>query len=296
MIVAPFVSGQENSAISAVVARINNEATLASFHTDRMISDSVIDRNRRTIRVDAGKLQTLSRLVDQLNVAVAQVALVQDSNSGDSESDPLAHCINQMITVAQEIRDAVDSLSRATLLTTFRRAKRLVRDNAMDAGKRVDLEINADDIEMDKREVDLIDDSLMHAIRNAVDHGLEAPDERERAGKSPVGRITVEARVVEREVLISISDDGRGLDREKILKRAREMSLLTGSGADLPDPEIWRLIFLPGFSTANRITKVSGRGVGMEVIRENMAKLNGGVEVQSQLGKGTTIVLRIPGV
>jgi len=261
-----------------------------------MIFESAIESNRRTIRVDIRKLQEVSRQLNELIAVLAGIARISDRKDDSLPLDRLGPSLDRLSQIADGIRETVNSLRKVDLSGTFRRSRRLVRALAVDAGKKVELEINEIDIELDKHVVDLIDDSLMHAIRNAIDHGLESPDARESAGKSSVGRITVDARGIGSDVVISISDDGQGLDRNKIVRKAIELGLISESQADLPEGEIWRLTLLPGFSTVDRVTLLSGRGVGMQAIQENMAKINGKVEIRSQSGKGTTVILRIPQV
>jgi two-component system chemotaxis sensor kinase CheA len=171
---------------------------------------------------------------------------------------------------------------------------RLVRDLSQKAGKRVELQIIGEQTEVDKSVIEQITDPLVHILRNAIDHGIDLPAEREAAGKPVVGQLTIEAKYVGGEVWLSVIDDGRGLNREKILAKAKDRGLLEGDGSDLSDDALWQFIFLPGFSTADKVTDVSGRGVGMDVVRRNIEGIRGKVEIRSKTGKGTTITMRIP--
>jgi two-component system chemotaxis sensor kinase CheA len=171
---------------------------------------------------------------------------------------------------------------------------RLVRDVAQKTGKKVDLDIVGEETEVDRNVIEKITDPLVHVIRNAIDHGIGEPAARQKAGKSPAGRILLSARYVGGEVWITINDDGKGLNREKILAKAQERGLVAGRISDLTNSEVWDLIFQPGFSTVDTITDVSGRGVGMDVVRRNIEAIGGKVGISSQEGKGTQVDLKIP--
>jgi two-component system chemotaxis sensor kinase CheA len=175
----------------------------------------------------------------------------------------------------------------------FQKTSRLVRDLARKAGKLVELELAGEETELDRNIVEELADPLMHMVRNSLDHGVETPEERVRAGKNPVARVTLKAGYQAGYIVIQVSDDGRGLDREKILRKARERGVIE-EGARLQESEIFNLIFAPGFSTAEQITAVSGRGVGMDVVRRQIEKLRGKIEVSSIQGQGATILLKLP--
>jgi two-component system chemotaxis sensor kinase CheA len=175
----------------------------------------------------------------------------------------------------------------------FRRTARLLRDLSRKAGKLVELETSGDDTELDKSIAEALADPLMHMVRNAVDHGIELPEERVAAGKNPTACVRLSAHHQRAAIVVEISDDGRGLDREKILKKARERRL-AGEGTQISESDILHLIFEPGFSTAERVTNISGRGVGMDVVRRQVEKLRGRIDVHSQPGKGATFSLKLP--
>jgi len=156
------------------------------------------------------------------------------------------------------------------------------------------LELIGEDTEVDKTIIEHIDDPLMHIIRNCVDHGIESPEERKAVGKPETGKLTIEAKHEGGEVLIRISDDGRGLNREKILAKGIRRGMIRDDGKPLSDQEVFRLIFEPGFSTAEKVTEVSGRGVGLDVVKKNIEKMKGKANIRSIPGKGTTIILSIP--
>jgi two-component system chemotaxis sensor kinase CheA len=185
------------------------------------------------------------------------------------------------------------SMRMTPVSTLFGRMNRLVRDLTRKNGKKVRLELSGEETELDKAIIEQLADPMMHMVRNSLDHGLEGPEERIAAGKSPEGTLTLAASHQAGHILIEITDDGRGLDTEKILKKARAKGLVT-EAQNLSDNEIFFLIFEPGFSTAEVITDVSGRGVGMDVVRRQIMGLRGRIEIRSVRGGGTTFLLRVP--
>lgn len=244
------------------------------------------------IRVDTGKLDQLLDLVGELVIAEAMVAS-RWQNAG--AQDHMGKAIRHLDKITREVQEIALSLRMVPLATTFRKMVRLVRDLARSEKKQVKLEIRGAETEVDKTVIELISDPLVHLIRNAVDHGIETPAERRAAGKPEVGQVLIEARHSAGEVWIVVQDDGRGLDREKILQKGVEKGIITGDeGKLLKDEEIRQLIFTPGFSTAEAISDISGRGVGMDVVRDNVEKMHGRVEVRSRPGWGTAFVIRIP--
>jgi len=177
--------------------------------------------------------------------------------------------------------------------STFSKFKRLVRDLSQGLGKEIEMETFGAETELDKTVIEKLNDPLVHIIRNSIDHGIETPDARRAAGKSPVGTVSLGAVHSGDSVLITIRDDGAGLDRDSIRAKAVERGLLAAN-AEVSDKEIYALIFAPGFSTAEKITNISGRGVGMDVVKRGIQNLRGTIEVESVRGSGTTITLKIP--
>ena len=247
---------------------------------------------RRDIRVDVDKLDSLINLVGELIIAEAMV--LRNPVLLSIEDESLDRGIHQLRRVSTDLQDIAMSVRMVPLATTFRRMIRLVHDTAHKNGKQAGLVLIGEDTEVDKNVIEQIGDPLVHIIRNSVDHGIEPSEARLAAGKAPEGKIEIEARHEGGEVWIIIRDDGRGLNREKILAKAAERGLLRGPAEELTDEEIYAFIFQPGFSTADKITDVSGRGVGMDVVKKNIEKLNGKVRVKSVPGKGTDITLQIP--
>jgi len=180
------------------------------------------------------------------------------------------------------------------LATTFRKMTRLVYDLSNKGGKKVELSLHGEDTEVDKTVIESIGDPLVHIVRNAIDHGLETAEERALTTKPAIGSVSINAVHEGGEVLIIIKDDGRGLNKEKILSKALDRGLIQPDGPELKEEDIFKLIFEPGFSTADKITDISGRGVGMDVVKRNIEKLKGRIQVSSTLGEGTTFTLHIP--
>lgn len=247
---------------------------------------------KASIRVDLDKLDALMDLVGELILAETMVTHNPDLEGHEFERfDKAAVHLNR---ITRSLQDVAMGARMIPIGGTFRKMLRLVRDLAQKQGKKIDLELVGESTEIDKTVVEAIADPLVHIVRNSVDHGIEEPSVREAVGKEPGGRIRLEARHQGGEIWILIEDDGKGLDRDTILAKAQERGLLDPSRGEVRDPEIFRCIFEPGFSTAAAVTDVSGRGVGMDVVRRNIDALNGRVDVASQLGAGTRITIRLP--
>lgn len=245
------------------------------------------------INVNVDKLDRLMDLMGEIVISVAMVI-----GSPDLEGlklDTFEKSASQLLKNTNELQNVIMSVRMMPISSTFHKMTRIVRDTAKKLGKEAELVILGEETEVDKNMIDSLGDPLMHIVRNSMDHGLEdTRDERAAAGKSPVGRITLEARNSGSDVIISCSDDGRGLDRDKILAKARKNGLLTRPDADYSDREIYQFIMLPGFSTNDQVTELSGRGVGMDVVKKNIEKIGGTVQLDSEPGKGMTVTIRIP--
>ncbi|MDT8900681.1 chemotaxis protein CheW [Anaeroselena agilis] len=244
------------------------------------------------VSVHVTKLDRLMDLMGELVIAEAMVT--QNTDLKDLELDNFQKAARLLGKITGELQDIVMSVRMVPLATTFLKMQRVVRDMCKKLDKQVELELIGEETEVDKNIIERISDPLMHLIRNAVDHGIEPAGEREAKGKRPAGQITLEARNAGSDVLIVLRDDGRGLDKEKILARARENGLVQKNESELSAKEIYSFIFLPGFSTKERVTEFSGRGVGMDVVTKNIASVGGSVYVDSEQGAGTTITLKIP--
>ncbi len=242
-----------------------------------------------SVRVNVGRLDRLIDMVGELVIAHSVVA--QDSTiSRDSE---LMKKLNHTTKIIRELQDASLTLRMVPLKATFNRMNRLVRDLARKAGKQVKFSTIGADTEIDRNMVDIISEPLVHMLRNSIDHGIEKPEDRAASNKSEMANIWLRAYQEGGKVVIEIEDDGKGIDKEKILKKGIEKGLVE-TDKKLTDSEIFSLIFLPGFSSVEKVTDLSGRGVGMDVVRRSIEQLQGKVEVQSKLGQGTKVSLELP--
>jgi two-component system, chemotaxis family, sensor kinase CheA len=246
-------------------------------------------RTVETIRVPAERLDELMDRVGQLVIAQSRLREIA-ATSSDAAMKSVAEDIERL---SLELRDTTMGVRMLPIGQLFGRFRRLIHDLGRDHGKKIELVTAGEETEVDKTVIERLNDPLVHLIRNAVDHGIESPDQRAAAGKPPVGRITLSATHVAAGVLVSVGDDGRGLDRDRIRARAEENGLWT-PGARLTDNELFQAIFQPGFSTAREVTALSGRGVGMDVVKRAIDSLRGSVDVASTAGQGSTITLRLP--
>lgn len=244
------------------------------------------------ISVNLAKLDELMDLVGELVIAESMVT--QNPELEGLELEQFRKAARQLRKITGEIQDKVMSIRMVPLVNTFQKMHRIVRDMCKKQEKLVRLQLVGEDTEVDKNIIEHISDPIMHLVRNAIDHGIEAPGERAAVGKHETATLTLEAKNVGGEVLILVRDDGRGLNREKIMERARDRNLIFRDEAEMSDRDIYNLIFLPGFSTKEVITEFSGRGVGMDVVLRNIESVGGSVSVDSAEGEGTTITIRIP--
>ncbi|MHB8079549.1 MAG: chemotaxis protein CheA [Candidatus Krumholzibacteriia bacterium] len=247
---------------------------------------------KEAVKVDADRLDRLVDAIGELVIAESMVSqsLVQRA-AADGE---LARQLGLLDKITRELQEMATSLRMVPIKATFQKMARLARDLSVKAGKPVEFVVSGEDTELDKTVVDRIGDPLVHMVRNAVDHGLEASVEaRRQAGKPDKGRVDLRAYHRGGNIYVEISDDGRGLDRAAILAKGIERGLVR-EGEALSDREIYNLIFQPGFSTAKKITEVSGRGVGMDVVRRSIEALRGAVEIRSEAGRGSTFAIRLP--
>ena len=253
-----------------------------------------------TMRVEATKLDDLINLIGEL--VLERNCLLQmsrDLSSGRVAAKELNSTLGQSAArlsfITEELQSAGLKTRMVPIETVFRKFPRLVRDVASNLKKEVDLVLSGEDTELDKTMVELIGDPLVHLVRNSLDHAIEAPEVRERAGKRRKGTIRLEARQEGDQIVIIVCDDGAGIDPERVGRKAVEKGLVAAERLrTLSSREILDFIFLPGFSTAEKTTDLSGRGVGMDVVRTNLKKLNGSVGIESRLGQGTTVSLRLP--
>jgi two-component system chemotaxis sensor kinase CheA len=252
------------------------------------------------MRVEVSKLDQLINLVGEL--VLERNRLLQLSRSCADErawsehfADALSQSTARLSLLTEEIQSASLKTRMVPISVVFRRFPRIVRDVARNLGKEVELNIEGENTELDKTVVEEIADPMVHLVRNALDHGIEKPDVRAEKGKPRCGTIQLDARQEGDHIIISIQDDGAGIDPARISAKAIEKGLVTPERVKtMSKTEILEMIFLPGFSTAEKVTDISGRGVGMDVVRSNIKKLNGAVEMDSHIGLGSTITLKLP--
>ncbi len=251
-----------------------------------------------TIRVNTIKLDNLMDMVGELVIVQSQLleSSRQDNGSGATTGgdSALQRNMSQLTRITKELQHTSMALRMIPVKPTFQKMGRIVRDIGAKCGKKVRFETFGEDTELDRNVVEEIGDPLVHMVRNALDHGLEADaDERRAAGKDEVGNISLKAYHQGSNIVIELADDGRGIDPDRVLAKAIANGIVS-EGEQLPKEEIYKLIFAPGFSTAAQITDISGRGVGMDVVKKNIEKLRGKVEIQSELGKGSTFRILLP--
>ena len=251
----------------------------------------VTDSASGFVKLETWKLDALVDLVGEL--VIAQSMVVQDPDVQNLESRTLARSLRQLSRTTSELQRNAMSLRMVPVRGVFQKMTRLVRDIGAQTGKQVQLILEGEDTELDRNIVEKLGDPLVHMIRNAVDHGIELPDERVAKGKGSLGTVRLAASHQRGGILIRIQDDGKGLNPEKILAKGIERGLLA-EGAEMSESEIFNLIFMPGFSTAEKLTDLSGRGVGMDVVKRNIESLRGKVEIQSVLGQGSTFNILLP--
>ncbi|MFD2384095.1 chemotaxis protein CheW [Paenibacillus xanthanilyticus] len=244
------------------------------------------------ISVNLDKLDRLMDLVGEMVIAEAMVT--QNPDLHGLQLDRFHKASQLLHKITSELQDVVMSIRMVPLTATFQKMHRIVRDMCKNLGKEVQLKLVGEETEVDKNVIQHISDPLMHLIRNSVDHGIELPEDRASAGKPRAGTVTLEARNAGGDVYVYIKDDGKGLSKEKLLEKARANGLLTKPEHEMSDKEIFGLIFLPGFSTKENISEYSGRGVGMDVVSQNISAIGGTIAVDSVVGAGTTITLKIP--
>jgi two-component system chemotaxis sensor kinase CheA len=245
----------------------------------------------RSIRIDADKLDHLIDLVGELITASAGASLIA-ARAGNVE---LQESNSQVAALVEAVRDSTLQLRMVKIGATFNRFRRVVHDVARTLGKSIELVVHGEDTELDKTVVEKIGDPLTHLVRNAMDHGIETAQARQARGKPAAGTITLDAHHDSGHIVIEVSDDGGGLDRERILAKALERGIIdAAAGRAMTDAEVYTLIFEPGFSTAEQVTDLSGRGVGMDVVKRNIEALRGSVDVSSVRGAGTTVSVRLP--
>ncbi|HSV26535.1 MAG TPA: chemotaxis protein CheA, partial [Sedimentisphaerales bacterium] len=243
------------------------------------------------IKVRTEKLDLLVNMVGEL--VTAQLMIADGVNSGNREIFELSRRVAHQGKIVRELQELSMSMRMVPISGVFQKMTRLVRDLSQKAGKKIELVVSGEETELDRSIVDSVSDPLVHMIRNSVDHGLETPEERVAAGKDACGKIYLRAFHQAGNIVVEIEDDGRGLNKDKILRKAINQGIVS-PGHDLSEDEIHRLILHAGLSTAEKITSVSGRGVGMDVVKSNVELLRGRLDIKSSMGKGTMFTIRLP--
>jgi two-component system, chemotaxis family, sensor kinase CheA len=287
-IVPESASADNQDGSSGTVAQTQNQSERATAKQ----TDS-------TIRVDVGRLDNLMNLVGELVLGRNRLTQISDVLSENQEGSQLARELSDTCTqidfITTELQMAVMKTRMVPIAKVFNRLPRLVRDLSKETGKEIDLEMTGEETELDKSIIEELNDPLIHIIRNAADHGVELPDVRVQHGKQARGKVKVAAAHEGNHIVISIEDDGKGMDPEKLKKKAIERGMITAAEAqEMSAREAYNLIFAPGFSTAEKVTNVSGRGVGMDVVKTNISNLKGIIEIDSTLGVGSKFVIKLP--
>ena len=294
-VVAPAVAAPEvaKPAVSEAVElpTPEPERTLPAMTAEMVSTEPSVAAPAGVVRVDTLKLDSLIDLVGELVVAQSQV--VQSQELKGIANEHLARSLSQLRSITSDLQRTAMSLRMVPIRGTFRKMTRLVRDLAGDLGKEINLRLEGEETELDRTVVEELSDPLVHMIRNSADHGIELPGERAAAGKPAAGTITLKAFHQGGFIVVQIEDDGRGLNTGRILAKAVERGLVDAQES-LAESQILDLIFMPGFSTAEQVTGLSGRGVGMDVVRRNIEKIRGKVEVESVPGKGTRFTTYVP--
>ncbi|CEG25872.1 chemotaxis protein CheA [Bacillus sp. B-jedd] len=279
--------------IQAAQKLADQSAGLSGAHGNKQEKESRKNGHSSSfISVNVTKLDELMDMVGELVIAEAMVT--QHPEIVGLELEQFTKAARHLRKITSEIQDKVMSIRMLPLSGTFKKMNRIVRDMGKKLNKSVELRLIGEETEVDKNIIEHISDPIMHIVRNAIDHGIESREERAESGKPETGMLTLEARNAGNEVWIIIRDDGQGLHKEKLLQKARERSLLNKKESGLTDSEIYNLILLPGFSTKEAVTEYSGRGVGLDVVAKNIHAVGGTVAIESEAGKGTGIIIKIP--
>jgi two-component system chemotaxis sensor kinase CheA len=247
-------------------------------------------RQQRSVRIDLHRLDSLMNLIGEL--VITRGRLMQIAAGLDDPA--LADSVTQASRLIGDLRDEIMTSRMVPVWQVFDRFPRLVRDASRSLGKRIEFTIEGKDIELDRSMLDEIGEPIVHLLRNAIDHGIESPEDRVAASKPPAGKLKLSAARDRSAVVIRVTDDGRGIDRTRVLARAKLSGLVDPAKAELSDEELLKLIGRPGFSTAEKITELSGRGVGIDAVYTRVRALGGAVDIRSQPGQGTTVTVRLP--
>jgi len=299
----PLSKGSEQTESLPKPSEVTPQIETTSQNEQPLTSGRRPERNSnnidQTIRVDVARLDHLMNLVGELVLGrnrLSQISfLLNEEYEGDRFTKELNETASQIDFVTTELQVAVMKTRMVPIAKVFSKFPRLIRDLSKEFGKEIELLISGEETELDKSVIEEINDPLFHLLRNACDHGIEAPEERERIGKPRQGKIWLKAEHEGNHIVITIQDDGRGMDPAILKQKAVEKSLITEAEAnEMTSRDALNLIFIPGFSTAQKVTNISGRGVGMDVVKANITRLNGIIDIQSEIGVGTTFTIKLP--
>ncbi len=289
------VASEQSPPEKTVVEKVEDKKAAPVKKTESAKSKASPSLRKTTsdvIRVDVSKLNKLMDLVGEIVISESMVSHSPDLKGMELEN--FEKSISYLQKNVRELQELATSMRMIPLSGLFGKMKRLIRDLAAKNGKKIELIIEGGETEVDRSVLEHISDPLVHILRNAADHGIQTPAARKKINKAETGKINLSAKQIGGEIWIVIKDDGAGLNRERIINKALEKGLISSADMDMPNEKVWNLIFQPGFSTADKVSDISGRGVGMDVVVKNVEKIRGRVEVLSEEGVGTTINLRIP--
>lgn len=268
------------------------EKTPDKNQQDKAAADKRDNKTNKTVRVEIGRLDNLMNLVSELIIIKNRL---EELGAGGSKAGNIDEAIEYLERITTDLHSAVTKVRMVPVERTFNRFPRLVRDLSKDLGKNIKLLMSGEDTEVDRTVIDEIGDPLIHLIRNSLDHGIESPEDREKSGKNPQGTVALRAYPDGNTVVIEVEDDGKGIDPDKIRNVALKKGVVTNEELSMMnDTEVVNLLFRAGFSTAEKVTGVSGRGVGLDVVKAKIEQINGTVEVNSEVGKGSKFIIRLP--
>ncbi|MDD1620987.1 MAG: chemotaxis protein CheA [Methylococcaceae bacterium] len=268
------------------------QPTAAEKEPKKEESKTSASKASSSIRVDTGKIDTLINMVGELVITQSMLSLIGE-HFELNKLDQLKNGLSQLERHTRELQESVMNIRMLPISFVFSRFPRLAHDISSKLGKKIELKLVGENTEVDKTVVELLSDPLVHLVRNSLDHGIEMPELRRAAGKPETGTVILKAYHRGGNIVIEVSDDGKGLDKDKLRAKAIEKGLIA-EDAILSDKQCFELIFMPGFSTAEKLTDISGRGVGMDVVRRNIQALGGNIEIISELGKGSTMAIHLP--
>lgn len=279
------------SVVASPATHMASAGTVASKTESVKSTSTKAQDESSSIRVDIQKIDSLVNLVGELVITQSMLNLIGEELQGQS-AERLQAALRELERNTRDLQEGIMSIRMLPLSFVFNRFPRVVRDLSTKLHKKVELKIEGGQTEIDKGLIEKLVDPLTHLVRNSLDHGIEAPEVRAQRGKDETGTLTLKAEQKGGSIIISVIDDGGGLNRQKILKKAWENGLTINENA--PDEDVWQLIMAPGFSTADQVTDVSGRGVGMDVVRRNIEAMGGKIDIESEAGLGTRMLIRLP--